>query len=60
MLFVFYENGDIMTWGEQVPGGVFIELPGDWAEYSVAKYVANEDRTGLTVRPGWVDPEPES
>lgn len=59
MKFVFYENGDIMTWGEGVIGGVELVLPDDWSQFGVQKYVANADRTALVARPGWTDPTPE-
>jgi hypothetical protein len=58
--FVFYENGEIMVWGEDFHGGVAIQVASDWAQFGPAKYVANDDRTGLAVRVGWTDPEPEA
>ena len=59
MKFVFYENGDIMTWGEEVIGEIELQLPDDWAQYGVQKYVANDDQTALVIRQGWQDPVEE-
>jgi hypothetical protein len=60
MKVLFYENGDIMTWGEEVPTGTELSAPADWHQFGVEKYVSNEDGTALVVRAGWVDPEPET
>jgi hypothetical protein len=54
MRFLFHENGDVMTWGEEMPDGVELTLPADWYVHGSGKYVYNG--TDLVVRDGWVDP----
>lgn len=62
LMFVFTKDGEISTWGEDVPNGIELAIPSDWGQFGVAKYVANNSQTGLVVRDGWVDPvaEPEA
>lgn len=53
-----YENGDIMSWGQdRLPGSIAIDAPSDWEKFSIAKYViVNEN---VAIRDGWVDPVEE-
>ncbi len=33
-----YENGDIMSWGQdRLPGSIAIDAPSDWEKFSIAK-----------------------
>jgi len=60
MFVRFSEDGDIQTFGSIPEIGIEVDVPSDWHLYSHLKYVANEDRTDIVVRAGWVDPEPEA
>lgn len=58
------ESGEIVTWGEDFPGGIEIsqaDIPQDWYKFGTAKYLLSG--TALVAREGWVDPvisdEPE-
>jgi hypothetical protein len=64
LLIATNADGEIITWGEEFPGGTEIpaaEIPSDWEIFRTAKYLF--DGTALVVRAGWVDPviseEPE-
>lgn len=60
MFVRFNEDGSIQTFGSIPEIGIAVDVPADWHLYSHLKYVANADRTGLAVRDGWIDPEPEA
>lgn len=54
------ESGEILTWGEDFPGGIEIpqaNIPQDWYKFGTSKYVLNGN--ALVVRDGWTDPLPE-
>jgi hypothetical protein len=58
LYFHKYPDGEIMTFGEEnLPGSIAIEVPSDWHEFALAKYIIVDD--ALVAREGWVDPEPE-
>jgi hypothetical protein len=57
MYFIFYPDGAIMTWGEEIPDGIYLELPADWGIYGPSKY--KYDGTGLVPRDDWQEPAAE-
>lgn len=58
LYFQKYENGEIMSWGEEpLPGAIAIETPADFHTYYSSKYVIAGDK--LVARAGWVVPTPE-
>ena len=59
MILYFHKHADgkIMTFGEDnLQGSIAIEVPSDWFEFGMAKYIIVDGE--LVAREGWVDPFP--
>jgi hypothetical protein len=58
LYFQKYDNGEIMSWGEEpLPGAIGIEAPDDFQAHGLLKYVISGNK--LVVRPGWTTPTPD-
>jgi hypothetical protein len=57
LYFHKHPDGEIMTFGEEnLPGSIAIEVPSDWFEFALSKYIIVDGE--LVAREGWVDPVP--
>jgi hypothetical protein len=58
LYFQKYDNGEIMSWGEEpLPGAIGIEAPEDFRTHGPFKYVISGG--ALVARPGWTSPTPD-